>query len=210
MRRIKFIDISPCLRLGFLAFVYAGAVACSADTVPVITSSIEAVEQQNEPVVKIESHHESQKDAIKFGGDVDNITVPGQGFFRALLSLNKGAMGEGTLNLHMPAIWVFSPQGDLARIVQDDQGLEAFQSEFSLIDSQAPNITCQTLEQAVVNVAEEAWNMGCANGKWITLLLVGPAQCGASCAKYKNAQEQAGQAHHDTLQVKTLLVDLRS
>jgi len=205
MKKIKF-DILACWQFVALGVACVVMPGCSADTASAAASSIENVGHQDESAVE----NASQVDAIKISDNTDHLSVSGQGFFRTLLSLNKDSMGTGRINLQMPAIWVFSPQGDLAGIVQDEQALEAFQSEFSGIDPQAPNITCQSVEEAVVNTAEETWNMGCADGKWTALLLVGPNTCGASCTQYKSVLTQTAQKHQDALQAKTLLVDLRS
>jgi len=205
MRKIKFFDILFCWQFVALGIACAVMPGCSADTASATTSSIENVGHHDGSAVE----NASQMDAIQIAENAD-LSVSGQGFFHALLSLNEDLMGAGRINLQMPAIWVFSPQGDLAGIVQDEQALEAFQSEFSGIDPQAPNITCQSVEEAVVNTAEETWNMGCADGKWTALLLVGPNTCGTSCTQYKSVLTQTAQKHQDALQAKTLLVDLRS
>jgi len=207
MGKMKFFDVSSCLRLVTLGIACVMILACSAESAFVTTSPAENVARENEPAVQIESQNVSRTDAVV---SVDHLTVPVQTFIRALLSLNKNAAGGGNLTFHMPAIWVFSPQGDLVRIVQDGQALAAFQSEFSAIDPHTPNISCQSIEQAVVNIAKDAWDMGCADGKWVALLLVGPTRCGRECMESKNVLAQVEQAHQDTLQVRTLLVDMGS
>jgi len=210
MIKTKFVDIPPCWKMFVLGGICVVMSACSVNGTPVTTSTAEHVEQQGELAVEIEDNNASQTDSIGSANHAGHLSVSAGGFLRALLSLNKDSMGGGRFNLQMPAIWVFSPEGNLVRTVQDEQSLEIFKSEFSAIDPQVPNIICQYVEQAVANAANETWNMGCADGKWIALLLVGPTRCGASCMEYKNVLEQTEQTHQDTLQVKTLLVDLRS
>jgi len=189
--------------LGIVCVVMA---ACSSDTptAPVAVSSPEPVEQQDEPAVAMERQTASQTDTAESADHAGHVTVTAQAFLRELLSLNKNVAGSGNFNL--PAIWIFSPQGELVNIVQDEQALSALQLEFSAIDPQAPNIACQSMEQAVTNAANAAWNMGCADGTWIALSLI-PTRCGEHCTTSENVLAQMEQEHQDILQVKTLLVD---
>jgi len=200
---MKFPDMSfyfRCVSLGIICVVVS---ACSAESVPATTSPTENIAQHSAPAVDTKRQEASQVDAT----EATDMAVPAQAFLRAILSLNQNMTGGGNLNFHMPAIWMFSPQGDLARIVQDESELAAFQADFSAIDPQAPNITCQSIEQAVSNITDGTWNMGCADGKWIALLLNTPRECTRVCMAYKNALAQVEQDHQAALQVSTLLVD---
>jgi len=210
MKEMKFSDVPSCLRLVTLGIACVVMSACSAESTSVTSPLSKNVAQQNEPVIQMESQNLSRKDTDELADNADHLTVPVQEFIRAVLSLNKNAAGGGNLTFYMPAIWVFSPQGDLVRIVQDGQALSAFQSEFSVIDPQAPNMTCQSIEQAVVNIVKDAWDMGCADGKWVALLLVGPTRCGKECMESKNVLAQVEQEHQAELQARTLLVDMGS
>jgi len=206
MGKMKFSGISSCLRFAALVVVCVVISACSAESVSVATPSVKEAAQQNESEVQ----SVSKIDVAERVDNAGHLTVSAQAFFRALMSLNKNAAGGGNLNFHMPAIWIFSPQGDLTRIVQDEQDLAIFQSEFSSIDPQAPNISCQSIEQAAVNINKETWDMGCAGDQWVALLLDTPTECERVCMAYKSALAQVEHEHQDTLQVRTLLVDMGS
>jgi len=207
---MKFSDITACLRIVVLGMICVVMSACSAESVSVTTPSAENVTQQNEPAVEMESQNVSQSDTVELVDDTDHFAVPAQAFFRTLLSLNKNVSGGGNLNFHMPAIWIFSSQGDLVRIVQDEQVLATFQSEFSAVDPHAPSMGCQSIEQAVANITKKTWSMGCADGKWVALLLNTTTECERVCMAYKNVLAQVEQEHQTELQVRTLLVDMGS
>jgi len=204
MKQMKFSGISVCWQCVVLGMICAVMSACSAESPPVTAPSAQSTVQQGEPVVEMESQNAVQVDTIVSADNTGHLTVSVQAFLRELLSLNKNVAGGGNFNL--PAIWIFSPQGELVNIVQDEQALEAFQLEFPAIDPQVPNIACQSMEQSVTNAANAVWNMGCADGKWIALSL-SPTRCGEHCTKSKNVLAHMEQVHQGALQVRMLLVE---
>jgi len=210
MKKMRFIDIPSCFRLVMLGVICMMISACSKESDSNAMSAAKNTVQQDVPAVEIENQDSPETNTTEPADNAGNLIVPAKAFFRALLSLNKNITGGGNLNFHMPAIWIFSPQGDLVRIVQDEQALAAFKEEFSGIDSQAPSMSCHSIEQAVLNIAQETWDMGCADGKWIALLLASPTQCEGACTEYKSVLAQMEQEHQAALQVRTLLVDLRA
>jgi len=205
MMNINLVSVSCCVRALILGIACAAISACTADTPSTpVASSPEPAEQQGEPAAQMDSQHISRTDTVESADDAGRLTMPAREFLRELLSLNKNLAGGGNFNL--PAIWIFSPQGELVNIVQGEQALAAFQLEFSAIDPQAPNMTCQSMEQTVINAANAAWSMGCADGKWIALSLI-PTRCGEHCTNAENVLAQVEQEHHAELQVRTVLVD---
>jgi len=196
MKKIKITDILSCSQRILLGTFCVVISACSSGDASATSS-------------QTGSTNTSQADALVLADNADPSSIPGREFFSALLTTNKGAMGSGHFNLNMPAIWVFSSQGRLVRIVHEQDALDAFQAEYSAIDPDAPNMTCQHVEEAVNTVIKQTWRMGCTDEQWIALLLRGP-RCKTSCEKYQSVLEHVGQKHHDTLRVKTLLVDLKA
>jgi len=144
--------------------------------------------------------------AVASADNAGQLSVPTRDFLRALLTANQGAMGNGSFNFNMPAIWVFSPQGRLVQIVHGHDALDAFQTEYSAIAPDAPNMMCQHVQEAVTNTSKETWSMGCADNKWVALLLHS-ARCKSSCDEYKSVLEQTGKKNQDTLHVKILALD---
>jgi len=143
-----------------------------------------------------------------FAHDDYRLPVQGREFFHALLSLNESLMEGGQIHVQIPSIWIFSPQKELTRMVLDNDALETLSTEFSIVDPQIQNITCQQIDASVAKATGKEWSMGCENGKWTALLLTGEnSECEESCPKYESAAVQAGKEHHDLLQVKTLVLN---
>jgi len=194
--KAKFTKIPSTLRALVFSVAFAVMSACSTDT---------EVEVADEPG-KTTDEVLPQTDANSTASDASRLSMRGQGFFRELLSLNKGLAGDGVFHGKIPAVWVFSPQGKLTRMVLDDDTLENFSRELSTVDVQVQDITCQQVDTAVVRTTGEEWSMSCAEGKWTALLLLSSTECADSCPRYEKVVAQAEKEHADVLQTRTLVL----
>jgi len=194
--KTKFANIPSILRILVFGAAFAVMSACSTD---------KEVEVTEEPV-KTTDEVLSQTDANGTASNASRLSMRGQGFFRELLSLNKSLSDDGMFHGKIPAVWVFSPQGKLTRMVLDDGTLETFSREFSTIDMYVQDITCQQIDTAVVMTTGEEWSMSCAEGKWTALLLLSSTECADSCPRYEKVVAQAEKEHADVLQTRTLVL----
>lgn len=134
-------------------------------------------------------------------GDGATATAPMQPFFLDLMK-STGGLGE---QVKIPAIWLFSPDGNFARTVTNDEALAALGSALGAVESQPNAITCQRIEAAIATAGATQWNLECGGGKWIALLLTNRDVC-TTCARYEATLAALEKAHPETVKAKYLVL----
>lgn len=134
-------------------------------------------------------------------GDGATATAPMQPFFLDLMK-STGGLGE---QVKIPAIWLFSPDGNFARTVTNDESLAALGNGLGAAESQPNAITCQRVEAAVAAAGATKWNLECGGGKWVALLLTNRDVC-TTCARYEETLASLETAHPETVKAKYLVL----
>jgi len=139
--------------------------------------------------------------------DSSRLSLQGFAFLKELVASDESWAEGGRLHVTVPVIWVFSPQGQLTRMFGSD-ALDEFLTEFSTVDPDARNVTCEQIETVVAGASGEEWSMGCTADKWTVLLLLSNhAKCPESCPRYENVVAQAQKDNPNALQVRTLVLN---
>jgi len=197
--------ISHHLQSLIFGTIFIAISACSADKEPA-PHILETSAQPGASSTQDIPQPAQQTDTVTTQESFTRLSVSGQEFFRALLSLDGHPLA-GHFNIQVPSIWVFSANRQMTQLVADDNALEAFQTEFSTIDPQSFDLTCEQMESAISKAAGKEWSVGCTGNQWTALLLVSTGRCEQSCPKYEHAAAQAEKNHPDALQVKTLILE---
>jgi len=134
-------------------------------------------------------------------GNGASVTAPMQPFFLDLMK-STGGLGE---RIKIPAVWLFSPEGNFARSIADDEALAALGRGLGTPDSQPHNITCQRVEAAVATAGATKWNLECGGGKWVALLLTNRDVC-TTCARYEDAVAKLEKDHPGIVKAKYLVL----
>lgn len=124
-----------------------------------------------------------------------------QPFFLDLMK-STGGLGE---QIKIPAIWLFSPEGNFVRSVTTDQDLAALADGLGTPASQPHSITCQRIEAAAVAAGSKQWRLACGDGKWVALLLTNREIC-STCSQYEHALAKLEADNRDTLKAEYLVL----
>jgi len=194
------------LRMSALALVFALA-ACSSDT-PADTAAPASAAAPAPTAENTTAASAAEDEAI--------FDMPAMALLQGLVAAPgfrppTSDTGDGeTVNIVFPMIWVFSPDGNINRVVSESDNLATFAADFKAAETKGTQITCQQLEsaaQAAVGTDVEV-NIGCASGKWVGVLLSSNDERCTQCQAFVDTLRQTAKQHAEELQISLLFVEM--
>jgi len=200
------------LRTSALALVFALA-ACSSDT-PADTAAPASAAASTETAAPAPTAENTT--AASAAEDEAIFDMPAMALLQGLVAAPgfrppASDTGDGeTVNIVFPMIWVFSPDGNINRVVSESDNLAAFAADFKAAETKGSQITCQQLEsaaQAAVGTDVEV-NIGCASGKWVGVTLSSNDERCTQCQAFVDTLRQTAKQHAEELQISLLFVEM--
>jgi len=133
-------------------------------------------------------------------------------FLKTLLTSTPDATDAISSGMNLPNIWMFSPQGNMMRMVSSMDELESFAADFQTGtgDPKLSAITCKAVEAAVQNVSQTEWDGSCGNSQWVALFLFNQARFDTciNCQEYVSVLEQMKEQHTAVFQFHFLPLEM--
>jgi len=202
------------LRASALALVFA-LVACSSDT-PADTAAPASAAAPAETAAPAPAPAAETTTAASDADDESIFDMPAMALLQGLVAAPgfrppASDMGDGeTMRIQFPMIWVFSPDGNINRVVSESDNLAAFAADFKAAETKGTQITCQQLENAAQNAVgtDVEVNLGCASGNWVGVLLSSNDERCTHCQEFIDTLRQTAKQHAEELQISLLFVEM--